>query len=160
MVALLYITENGIKCFPICRIDILFGNFIGFIFFEIYQITAIWYILTLTSDFCGFSFCFFAPVLKGAVRYLCTHTSPSVSGTRSRHSPIDGHGLLLAVANILSCITLGGSWSLDRHPGWYVSNFVRRPMSVSVAVGSPVHSSDETTLLPLASDNITSSNLP
>ena len=69
MVALLYITENGIKCFPICRIDILSGNFIGFIFFEIYQITAIWYILTLTSDFCGFSFCFFAPVLKGAVRY-------------------------------------------------------------------------------------------
>jgi len=66
----------------------------------------------------------------------------------------------LAVANIPSCITLGGSWNLDRHTGWYVSNFVRRPLSVSAAVGSPVHSSDETTLLPLASDTTTSSNPP
>ena len=66
----------------------------------------------------------------------------------------------MAVANIPSCITLGGSWNLDRHTGWYVSNFVRRPLSVSAAVGSPVHSSDETTLLPLASDTTTSSNPP
>ena len=49
---------------------------------------------------------------------------------------------------------------LLHHPDGTVPGFGRRPMSVSVAVGSPVHSSDGTTLLPLASDTITSSNLP
>ena len=49
---------------------------------------------------------------------------------------------------------------LLHHPDGTVPGFGRRPMSVSVAVGSPVHSSDGTTLLPLASDTITSSYLP
>ena len=43
---------------------------------------------------------------------------------------------------------------LLHHPDGTVPGFGRRPMSVSVAVGSPVNFSDETKLLSLASDTI------
>lgn len=68
--------------------------------------------------------------------------TPSAVHTHSRHSLIDGLGPLLAAANVLSLLIPGSSWSLGNHPKWHVSNFGRRPLSVSVAAGSPVHPSD------------------
>ena len=69
---------------------------------------------------------------------------PLPYSTRSRHSLIDGHVPLLATANVLSLLIPGSSWSLGNHPGWHVCSLGRRPLSVSGAVGSPVHSSDGT----------------
>ena len=69
---------------------------------------------------------------------------PLAYSTRSRHSLIDGHVPLLAVANALSLFASGISWRLVSQPGWYVSSFGRRPLSVSGAVGSPVSSPDGT----------------
>lgn len=49
MAILLFLTENGIKYFPICRITILYGNFYRSHTFKIYHIRSIWYFWTVTS---------------------------------------------------------------------------------------------------------------
>ena len=48
---------------------------------------------------------------------------------------------------------------LGLHPGWYVSGFGRRPLSVSVAAGSPV-SSFNGLEQSLTSDAVCASGLP
>ena len=61
-----------------------------------------------------------------------------ISSSYSRLGYIDGPVPLLAATNALSLIIPGISWRLGNHPGWYVGSLGRRPMSVSVADGSPV----------------------
>lgn len=71
----------------------------------------------------------------------CGLTTPEhltvISSSHSRLGYIDGLGPLLAATNALSLIIPGISWRLGNHPGWYVGSFGRRPISVSVADGSP-----------------------
>ena len=46
------------------------------------------------------------------------------------------------LANVLSLLIPGSSWSFGNHPGWHVSSLRNRLLSVSVAAGSPVLPSD------------------
>lgn len=67
---------------------------------------------------------------------------PSAVHIRSRHYYIDGHVPLWATSNVLSLLIPGSSWSFGNHPGWHVGCLGRRPLSVSVAAGSPIYPSD------------------
>ena len=99
----------------------------------------------LTADFVSNLLTFWQKSVKNVSNLLTSESiliQPSAVHTRSRHYYIDGHVPLWATANVLSLLIPGSSWSFGNHPGWHVGCLGRRPLSVSVAAGSPIYPSD------------------
>ncbi|MBQ7424224.1 MAG: hypothetical protein IJV19_05740 [Prevotella sp.] len=107
---------------------------------ETSRIEGCWHTVGKLVSYFACARCFFVSV--GAVRCFSTHHGHNRQELTRGVSPLADKSHSGQHANVLSRLIPGSSWSLGNHPGWHVSSFGRRPMSVSVAAGSPVSPSD------------------